>query len=174
VGSVLIRTLPLCATNSTGGGNCDRHRTPCYIEDSYSDGTRRLVAAAMLDVRNDVCILDARRSVPNHRGGNASGRTRQACPAAARGRPEYLERRRPIPTGLTGLPFAEDSAQLLPNRRSRGGYALLRITIVNPSIDEAISSYKSLPVFKTALAKYAVAMATLPKNRTLIDSGCSC
>jgi len=50
--------------------------------------------------------------------------------------------------------FAEYCVQLLENRGSRGGHALPRITIVNPSIDEAVSSYKGLPVFKTALTKY--------------------
>jgi len=50
--------------------------------------------------------------------------------------------------------LAEYSAQLPKNRGSRGGYTLPRITTVNPSVDEAISSYKGFPVFKTALAKY--------------------
>jgi hypothetical protein len=51
-----------------------------------------------------------------------------------------------------GVP-TEYSAQLVENWGSRGRYALPRIAIANPGVDEAISSYKRFPVFNTTLTK---------------------
>jgi len=45
------------------------------------------------------------------------------------------------------------SSSLVKNRGSRSRYALPRITILNPGVDEAISSYKRFPAFETTFTK---------------------
>lgn len=50
-------------------------------------------------------------------------------------------------------PKSLSASTLVENPGSRGGYALPRITIVNPGIDEAILSYKRFPLFKAGLTK---------------------
>ena len=53
----------------------------------------------------------------------------------------------------TGWVQLDIQFSLVKNRGSRGCYALPRITVLNPGVDEAISSYKRFPAFETTFTK---------------------